>query len=132
MKAWGKKSSTKKLEGGEETTSPLPFFAPFFHSMPLHAHPSVTQHYSLLPYTGIVYCFSRKDSVTIASSLMSRGIKAACYHGNLDGPSRSQVHRAWTSNSIQVIKIPFPYSPSPSPFLHPRTAYISIILFNIL
>ena len=41
--------------------------------------------------------------MTIASSLKSRGIKAACYHGNLDGQSRSQVHRAWTSNSIQVI-----------------------------
>jgi len=34
---------------------------------------------------------------------MSRGIKAACYHGDLDGKSRSQVHRAWTSNSIQVV-----------------------------
>lgn len=53
--------------------------------------------------SGIVYCFSRKDSVTIASSLMSRGIKAACYHGDLDGKSRSQVHRAWTSNKIQVV-----------------------------
>ena len=56
----------------------------------------------LLPHAGIVYCFSRKDSVTVASSLKSRGIKAACYHGDLDGPSRSQVHRAWTNNSIQV------------------------------
>lgn len=55
-----------------------------------------------LSYIGIVYCFSRKDSVTIASSLKSRGIKAACYHGDLDSQSRSQVHRAWTSNAIQV------------------------------
>lgn len=54
-------------------------------------------------FSGIVYCFSRKDSVTIASSLMSRGIKAACYHGDLDGQSRSEVHRAWTRNAIQVI-----------------------------
>ncbi|KAL9955233.1 hypothetical protein ACROYT_G036526 [Oculina patagonica] len=53
--------------------------------------------------SGIVYCFSRKESVTIASSLMSRGIKAACYHGDLDGQSRSEVHRAWTSNAIQVV-----------------------------
>jgi len=53
--------------------------------------------------SGIVYCFSQKDSMTIASSLKSRGIKAACYHGNLDGQSRSHVHRAWTSNSIQVV-----------------------------
>ena len=55
-----------------------------------------------LSYIGIVYCFSRKDSVTIASSLKSHGIKAACYHGDLDSQSRSQVHRAWTSNAIQV------------------------------
>lgn len=53
--------------------------------------------------SGIVYCFSRKDSVTIASSLKSHGIKAACYHGDLDSQSRSQVHRAWTSNAIQVV-----------------------------
>ena len=51
---------------------------------------------------GIVYCFSKKDSVSISSSLMSRGIKAACYHGDLDGPSRSYVHNAWMKNAIQV------------------------------
>ncbi|XP_015771239.1 PREDICTED: ATP-dependent DNA helicase Q1-like [Acropora digitifera] len=52
---------------------------------------------------GIVYCFSKKDSVSISSSLMSRGIKAACYHGDLDGPSRSYVHNAWMKNAIQVV-----------------------------
>ena len=51
---------------------------------------------------GIVYCFSKKDSVSISSSLMSRGIKTACYHGDLDGPSRSYVHNAWMKNAIQV------------------------------
>lgn len=53
--------------------------------------------------SGIVYCFSRKDSVTITSSLKSRGIKAACYHGDLDGPSRSHVHTAWMRNEIQLV-----------------------------
>ncbi|XP_074639274.1 ATP-dependent DNA helicase Q1-like [Acropora palmata] len=53
--------------------------------------------------SGIVYCFSKKDSVSISSSLMSRGIKAACYHGDLDGPSRSYVHSAWMKNAIQVV-----------------------------
>lgn len=34
---------------------------------------------------------------------MSREIKAACYHGDLDGPSRSYVHNAWMKNAIQVV-----------------------------
>ena len=51
---------------------------------------------------GIPYCFSKKDSVSISSSLMSRGIKAPCYHGDFDGPSRSYVHNARMKNAIQV------------------------------
>ncbi|XP_012944528.2 ATP-dependent DNA helicase Q1 [Aplysia californica] len=53
--------------------------------------------------SGIVYCFSRKDSEEVTSDLMSHGIKAGCYHGDIDAKSRSRVHRMWLSGEIQVV-----------------------------
>ncbi|XP_054710692.1 LOW QUALITY PROTEIN: ATP-dependent DNA helicase Q1-like [Uloborus diversus] len=53
--------------------------------------------------SGIIYCFSVKDSEEIASELRKRSIKAQAYHAQLDAKSRSSVHKSWASNRTQVI-----------------------------
>lgn len=53
--------------------------------------------------SGIIYCISIKDSEDIAKDLRSRGIKAGCYHAQLEAKDRSRVHRAWGTNEIQVV-----------------------------
>uniref|UniRef100_A0A2C9JYD4 ATP-dependent DNA helicase n=1 Tax=Biomphalaria glabrata TaxID=6526 RepID=A0A2C9JYD4_BIOGL len=53
--------------------------------------------------SGIIYCFSRKDSEEVATDLKSRGIKAGCYHADMTAQSRSAVHRKWLSGDVQVV-----------------------------
>lgn len=53
--------------------------------------------------TGIVYCFSRKDTVTVAADLNSKGIVSSSYHAYLDPNERRKIHHLWYSNKIQVI-----------------------------
>ncbi|XP_046864052.1 ATP-dependent DNA helicase Q1-like isoform X2 [Xenia sp. Carnegie-2017] len=53
--------------------------------------------------SGIVYCLSKKDSAEVASGLRTRHIMAECYHGDMTSESRTKVHSAWTSGSLEVI-----------------------------
>ncbi|XP_059172094.1 ATP-dependent DNA helicase Q1-like [Physella acuta] len=53
--------------------------------------------------SGIVYCFSRKDSEEVAQELKSRGLKAGWYHADMDANSRSTVHKKWLSGEVQII-----------------------------
>jgi ATP-dependent DNA helicase Q1 len=53
--------------------------------------------------SGIVYCFSQRESEDVARELCSRGIKADSYHANLQANIRSRVHESWSSNRIHVI-----------------------------
>eukprot|EP00057_Strongylocentrotus_purpuratus_P018754 XP_011673228.1 PREDICTED: ATP-dependent DNA helicase Q1 isoform X2 [Strongylocentrotus purpuratus] len=53
--------------------------------------------------SGIIYCFSRKDTETMAENLKKGGIQAHPYHAMLDAQYRSQVHRNWKENNIQVV-----------------------------
>ncbi|GFO18139.1 ATP-dependent DNA helicase q1-like [Plakobranchus ocellatus] len=53
--------------------------------------------------SGIIYCFSRKETEEVTVDLMSRGIKAGCYHADMDAKSRSRVHRSWLCGEIQVV-----------------------------
>lgn len=53
--------------------------------------------------SGIIYCFSRKESETVAKELRERGIKTGYYHADMTGPQRSKVHKLWLSNKIQVV-----------------------------
>ena len=55
-------------------------------------------------YAGIVYCFSRKDTEQVTKGLTSRGIKAACYHADIDYKTKSRNHRDWVSRKVQVIE----------------------------
>nr|QNH68105.1 ATP-dependent DNA helicase Q1 [Brachionus koreanus] len=53
--------------------------------------------------SGIVYCFSQKESSQVAIDLCSRGIKAGCYHASMDALERSKVHEKWLKNQVHVI-----------------------------
>ena len=53
--------------------------------------------------SGIVYCFSKKESEEVTFELNNRGITAGCYHADVDAKVRSQVHRRWLSGDILVV-----------------------------
>ncbi|XP_072034174.1 ATP-dependent DNA helicase Q1-like [Amphiura filiformis] len=53
--------------------------------------------------SGIIYCFSRRESEKVAFDLQALGIKAEPYHADIEVASRSAVHRRWKSNKIQVV-----------------------------
>ena len=52
--------------------------------------------------TGIIYCFSCKDTEQLSEDLRANGIKSACYHANLTPEARTQAHSQWLHNTIQV------------------------------
>ncbi|XP_034382379.1 ATP-dependent DNA helicase Q1 isoform X3 [Cyclopterus lumpus] len=53
--------------------------------------------------SGIVYVFSQKDAESVSSVLQKRDILAFPYHSHMEADDKSQVHRKWTSNKIQVV-----------------------------
>lgn len=53
--------------------------------------------------SGIVYCFSRKESEDVTVGLRELGVRCGCYHADLDNMDRKRTHKAWLSNKIQVI-----------------------------
>ena len=53
--------------------------------------------------SGIVYCFSQRESEQVAQDLCSRSIKADSYHAQMDAAVRSRVHENWLKNRTHVI-----------------------------
>ncbi len=53
--------------------------------------------------SGIVYCFSQRESEEVAQELRSRGISADFYHAQIDPNQRSRVHQKWLRNEVRVI-----------------------------
>ncbi|XP_058414653.1 ATP-dependent DNA helicase Q1 [Diceros bicornis minor] len=53
--------------------------------------------------SGIIYCFSQKDSEQVTVSLKKFGIRADTYHANMEPDYKTQVHRGWSANEIQVV-----------------------------
>ncbi|KAM9312999.1 ATP-dependent DNA helicase Q1 [Gastrophryne carolinensis] len=53
--------------------------------------------------SGIVYCFSQKDSEQLTISLQKLGIRAGAYHANMEARDKTKVHSAWTQDKIQVV-----------------------------
>ncbi|XP_057317213.1 ATP-dependent DNA helicase Q1-like isoform X2 [Hydractinia symbiolongicarpus] len=53
--------------------------------------------------SGIIYCFSRKDSEDVANKLVQHGIQAHCYHADLQPELKSKIHRSWTKGNLQVV-----------------------------
>ncbi|XP_064635504.1 serine-rich adhesin for platelets-like [Lineus longissimus] len=53
--------------------------------------------------SGIIYCFSKKDTADVCHDLQRLGVKAGCYHADMDAKQRSYVHRKWLSDEIHVV-----------------------------
>ncbi|MGH0190549.1 UNVERIFIED_CONTAM: hypothetical protein FKN15_047558 [Acipenser sinensis] len=53
--------------------------------------------------SGIIYCFSQKDSEYVSVNLQKRGIKAKPYHANMEATEKSNVHKEWNENKLQVV-----------------------------
>lgn len=53
--------------------------------------------------SGIIYCFSQKDSEQVTISLQKLGISAGTYHANMAPGHKSKVHKRWTANKILVV-----------------------------
>ncbi|MGH0134757.1 UNVERIFIED_CONTAM: hypothetical protein FKN15_006930 [Acipenser sinensis] len=53
--------------------------------------------------SGIIYCFSQKDSEYVSVNLQKMGIKAKPYHANMEATEKSSVHNEWTENKLQVV-----------------------------
>ncbi|XP_073477517.1 ATP-dependent DNA helicase Q1 [Aquarana catesbeiana] len=53
--------------------------------------------------SGIIYCFSQKDSEQVTINLQKLGIRAGTYHANMEPRDKTKVHTYWTENKIQVV-----------------------------
>lgn len=53
--------------------------------------------------SGIVYCFSIKETEEISAGLRECGVSAGCYHAMMNADDRSNVHRRWAKNKLQVV-----------------------------
>lgn len=52
--------------------------------------------------SGIIYCFSQKDSEQVTISLQKLGVRAGTYHANMEPEDRTKVHTQWSANELQV------------------------------
>jgi len=53
--------------------------------------------------SGIVYCFSKRETEETAMYLEQQGIHAAAYHASMSTGNKNKVHHNWVLNSIKVI-----------------------------
>jgi ATP-dependent DNA helicase Q1 len=57
-------------------------------------------------HKGIIYCLTRKESETVAESVMQTsqgGIRCAAYHSDMPDGEKKAVHRRWRQNEISVV-----------------------------
>lgn len=54
--------------------------------------------------TGIIYCFSQRDSEKVADYIQNNsGLSAAYYHSGLDNLSKERLMRLWSQDQLQII-----------------------------
>ena len=53
--------------------------------------------------TGLVYCATRKDTVTYSDELRGRGARAAAYHAGMTGADRDEVHARFLDGGLDVV-----------------------------
>ena len=53
--------------------------------------------------SGIIYCFSKKDTENVADFMSSSGVPAACYHAGLTDKQRSERQENWMKNRFRVV-----------------------------
>ena len=78
------------------------------HSKPANAEAAMDKICSVITtrfpgQSGIIYCLSQKETEEVASQLRKRSIAAHCYHANMEPQIRSQVHREWAKNELQIV-----------------------------
>ena len=64
--------------------------------------------------SGIVYCFSQRESEQVAQELCSRSIRADAYHAQMDATVRSRVHENWLKNKTHVIVATIAFGKEPA------------------
>lgn len=52
---------------------------------------------------GIIYVLSKKDAEIFSDKLVSAGILAGCYHGDLEQDERSSVYEQWSAGELHVV-----------------------------
>ena len=52
---------------------------------------------------GIIYCLTKKDTEQITMQLLSKGLKCAVYHADLDDYTRDQVHVNWRAGKVDIV-----------------------------
>ncbi|BDA44413.1 ATP-dependent DNA helicase Q1 [Coccomyxa sp. Obi] len=52
--------------------------------------------------SGIIYCQTRKESENLAAELQQQGMRAACYHADVDAGVREAVHTQWSEGKVQI------------------------------
>lgn len=52
---------------------------------------------------GIVYVLSRKEAESYADKLKAVGVRAGCYHGDMDRKARWNVHEGWSKGTMRVV-----------------------------
>lgn len=64
----------------------------------------------LIPYlkkhkgeSGIIYCFSRKDTEDLAETLTTAGLSAVAYHAGLDSAVRTKVQNKFKRDQVNII-----------------------------
>ena len=53
--------------------------------------------------SGIVYCFSQRETELVASGLCAGGVSCAAYHAGMADDARAAVHADWSANRMRVI-----------------------------
>ena len=53
--------------------------------------------------SGIIYCHSRASVESVAERLRTNGIRAAAYHGGMDGSDRQHAQEAFVRDDVQVV-----------------------------
>ncbi|KAH9251971.1 hypothetical protein BASA81_010175 [Batrachochytrium salamandrivorans] len=53
--------------------------------------------------SGIIYCFSKKDTERIAQDLCNEHVSACCYHSKVPPKDQARAHTLWRQGKIKVV-----------------------------
>ncbi|KAI7886348.1 ATP-dependent DNA helicase [Lichtheimia hyalospora FSU 10163] len=71
--------------------------------------------------SGIVYCFSKKDTQVMAEGLTMNGISSGYYHADLEDDEKEDIHSLWRNGTVQVIVATIAFGMGID---HPKTRFI--------
>ncbi|KAJ8659580.1 hypothetical protein O0I10_004557 [Lichtheimia ornata] len=71
--------------------------------------------------SGIVYCFSKRDTETMAAGLTMNGISSGYYHADLEDDEKEDMHSLWRNGTVQVIVATIAFGMGID---HPKTRFI--------